>query len=216
MSDSWIQQLSASPVIGIIRDPNPDQAQLQAKSALLSGIHHLEITGTVPHYLELIQQLRQTHPDACIGAGTILDRQTAEAAIAAGAQFLVSPILNPTVIEVARDRQIPMVPGALTPNEIWQALQMKVSAIKVFPIESLGGSTLLKHLNKPLGPLPLIPTGGVTIGNSFEFLTAGALAIGLGGDLFPLDLCQQHQWDFIQMRLQTFMQAIHRWSQEHR
>ncbi len=207
MFKSWRHQLWLSPVIGVIREVDLDQARYQVDLAVTSGIKFIEITTVVPHYLDLIQQLRTRYPQVWIGAGTILDSHSAAEAIGGGSQFLVSPILNLTVVNLAQAHQIPVIPGALTPNEIWQALQLGVPAVKVFPIDSLGGSPYIQRVCKPLGDLPLIPTGGVTTANSLEFLAAGALAVGIGSDLFPQSLQQAQKWNVISERIQSLMQS---------
>ncbi|MEN9203630.1 MAG: bifunctional 4-hydroxy-2-oxoglutarate aldolase/2-dehydro-3-deoxy-phosphogluconate aldolase [Thermostichus sp. DG_1_6_bins_120] len=182
----WLLQLWQHPLIGVIRARESlAQATQQATVAIRAGIRHLEITTQVPQYLQLIAWLRQHYPHCWIGVGTVLHQQMAEEAWQAGAQFCVSPFANEQIIRWSWEVGLPVVPGALTPTEIWSVWQAGATAVKVFPVESLGGSRYIRHLRQPLGSLPLIPTGGVTLANSLEYLRVGAWAVGIAGDLFP-------------------------------
>ncbi|MGY4610271.1 bifunctional 4-hydroxy-2-oxoglutarate aldolase/2-dehydro-3-deoxy-phosphogluconate aldolase [Thermostichus sp. MS-CIW-38] len=182
----WLLHLWQQPLIAVIRLwASPAQALEGSMLAIRAGIRHIEITTQVPQYLELIAQLRQDHPQCWIGVGTVLDRQVAEQAWQAGAQFCVCPFTDEQVIRWGREVGLPIVPGALTPSEIWRAWQAGATAVKVFPVESMGGSRYLRHLQSVLGSLPLIPTGGVTLAKAAEYLQAGAWAVGVAGDLFP-------------------------------
>lgn len=201
--DRKLGRLAHLPLIAIIRQPDPDLAVHLADLTVQAGIFHIEITTQVQDFAEVIQQLRRQYPQAWIGAGTILQDQQAQAALQAGAQFLVSPLLLPSVIHLAQEATTAVIAGALTPQEIWGAFQAGATAVKVFPVESMGGAAYLRRLAKPLGRLPLIPTGGVTLANGAEFLRSGALAIGVGGDLYPAALIRAHQWSQLQQRMQA-------------
>lgn len=184
----WLLQLWQQPLVGVIRaQESLAQATQQATVAIQAGIHQIEITTQVPDYPQLIAQLRQHYPHCWIGAGTVLNRPMAEEARQAGAQFLVAPFADADLIAWAVQVGLPIVPGALTPSEIWAAWRAGATAVKVFPVDSVGGSRYLRHLQQPLGSLPLIPTGGVTLANAAEYLRAGAWAVGIAGDLFPAD-----------------------------
>lgn len=157
----WLLHLWQQPLIAVIRlCSSPDQALQGSTLAIRAGIRHIEITPHVPRYLELIAQLRQDHPQCWIGVGTVSHRQMAEQAWQAGAQFCVCPFTDESIIRWGREVGLPVVPGALTPSEIWKAWQAGATAVKVFPAESMGGSRYLRHLRPVLGSLPLIPTGG--------------------------------------------------------
>ncbi len=201
--EQLLDRLVHLPVIAILRQPDPDLAVHLAHLTVEAGISHLEITTQVQDFSGVIQHLRRQYTQAWVGAGTVLEDQQAEAALQAGAQFLVSPLLLPSVIHLAQEAQAVVIAGALTPQEIWAAFQAGATAVKVFPVESLGGAAYLRRLSKPLGRLPLIPTGGVTLANGAEFLHSGALAIGIGGDLYPAALIQAQQWSQLQQRMQA-------------
>ncbi|MCF2970040.1 bifunctional 4-hydroxy-2-oxoglutarate aldolase/2-dehydro-3-deoxy-phosphogluconate aldolase [Synechococcus sp. Nb3U1] len=186
LTHPWLLQLWQQPLIGVIRaQESLAQATQQATVAIQAGIQHIEITTQVPQYLQLIAELRQHHPQCWIGVGTVLHQHMAKQAWQAGAQFCVSPFADEQVIRWAQEVGLPIVPGALTPTEIGSAWRAGATAVKVFPVESLGGFRYIRHLRQPLGSLPLIPTGGVTLANGLEYLRAGAWAVGIAGDLFP-------------------------------
>ena len=132
----------------------------------------------------MIRQLaRETKGRILIGAGTVLDAETARACMLAGAEFIVSPALNLKTIEICRRYGVAVMPGALTPTEVVTAWEAGADVVKVFPCSSLGGASYLKALKGPLPQIELIPTGGVSLATAAEFLAAGAFALGVGGDL---------------------------------
>jgi 2-dehydro-3-deoxyphosphogluconate aldolase/(4S)-4-hydroxy-2-oxoglutarate aldolase len=138
----------------------------------------------------------------------VLTVQDVEQAIAAGAQFLFSPHTQPQLIHAASAQGIPIIPGALSPTEIVTAWQAGATGVKVFPIKAVGGASYIRCLQGPLGHIPLIPTGGVTLDNATEMLAAGAIAVGLSSSLFPKTLVQAQDWPTITARSQAFMQQI--------
>lgn len=122
-----------------------------------------------------------------IGAGTVRTTGDVQLAAAAGASFIVSPMLSVSVVKAAADHDLICLPGASTPTEIWAALEAGADAVKVFPARELGGPAFLRAIGGPLGRPPLVPTGGVATGDAAAYLTAGALAVGVGGSVFPSD-----------------------------
>jgi 2-dehydro-3-deoxyphosphogluconate aldolase/(4S)-4-hydroxy-2-oxoglutarate aldolase len=165
-------------VIAVLRGLNPDRVDTVTHILREAGIGAIEVTMDSPEAAKSIERL--AHTAVSVGAGTVMSVAEAEVARAAGATFLVAPHTDPTVARWAVERGIPMIPGAFTPTEVVAAWNLGVAAVKVFPA-SVGGPGLLKALRGPLGGLPLIPTGGVTADNAAEFLSAGAVAVGLGG-----------------------------------
>jgi 2-dehydro-3-deoxyphosphogluconate aldolase/(4S)-4-hydroxy-2-oxoglutarate aldolase len=168
-----------------------------ARAAAAGGIRLIEITWNSDQPASLIQQLRTELPHCWIGAGTLLTIAQVETAIAAGSQFLFTPHTAPDLIQVANRHHCPIVPGALSPSEIVTAWQAGASSVKVFPIQSVGGADYIRSLQAPLSGIPLVPTGGVTIANAVEFLQAGAIGVGLSGDLFPKSAIQNGNWEHI-------------------
>ncbi len=147
------------------------------------GIAALEVTMTVPGAIAVMRRLVIERPELLIGAGTVLDPETARICVLEGAQFIVSPALNLATVALCRRYSIAILSGALTPTEVVTAWQAGTDIIKVFPASAMGGAKYLKSLKAPLPQVELIPTGGVSLSNAREFLEVGAFALGVGADL---------------------------------
>lgn len=171
-------------LVPVLRAQSAADAIQLADAITAGGVTVVEVTMTVPGAIEVIRQLRE-HSDGriLVGAGTVLDPETARACMLAGAQFIVSPALNLKTIEVCRHDGIAVIPGALTPTEIVTAWEAGADVVKVFPCSAVGGPKYLKAMKAPLPQIELIPTGGVSLATAAEFLAAGAFALGVGGDL---------------------------------
>ena len=171
-------------LLPVLRAKSVDEALALAEAIEAGGVTALEVTMTVPGAIEVIRQLaRETQGRILIGAGTVLDPETARACMLAGAAFIVSPSLNVKTIELCRRYSVPVMPGALTPTEVLTAWEAGADVVKVFPCSALGGASYLKALKAPLPQIELIPTGGVSLSTAAEFLAAGAFALGVGSDL---------------------------------
>ncbi len=210
---SWLALLQDSvytsrlgKVIAVIRASKMAQAYQMAKAVAAGGIQLIEITWNSDRPAQLINQLRSELPTCIVGTGTLLTLEQMEQAVAAGAQFLFTPHVDPAMIQAAAKMSVPIIPGALSPTEIVTAWSMGASCVKVFPVQALGGVSYIKSLQAPLGHIPLIPTGGVTLANAREFIAAGAIAVGLSGDLFPQPLVAAQNWEAITQRARNFMQ----------
>jgi 2-dehydro-3-deoxyphosphogluconate aldolase/(4S)-4-hydroxy-2-oxoglutarate aldolase len=204
----WLSLLRAARSIAVIRSPQLSLGHQMAQAAVMGGISLIEITWNSDRAPKLISQLRSELPQCMIGTGTVLNLEQLHQAIDAGAQFLFTPHLNPALIAAAVKADIPIVPGALTPTEIVTAWEVGASCVKVFPIQAVGGASYIKALQGPLGHIPLIPTGGVTLNNVQELITAGAIAVGLSGDLFPKKLVDAQDWEAITKRAKTLKQQL--------
>ncbi|MBD1910216.1 bifunctional 4-hydroxy-2-oxoglutarate aldolase/2-dehydro-3-deoxy-phosphogluconate aldolase [Leptolyngbya sp. FACHB-16] len=209
MSIDWLSQLRQERAIAVIRSPEFALGFQMAQAVAAGGMGLIEITWNSDRPAHLIAHLRETLPHCTIGAGTLMTESQVEEAIAAGAQFLFTPHTNPRLIETADRAHVPMVPGTLTPTEIVTAWQAGASAVKVFPIQSVGGANYLRCLQGPIGQIPMIPTGGVTLENTRTFLEAGAIAVGLSGQLFPQQAIATGDWSQITDLAQTLRQRIH-------
>lgn len=193
----WLKLLQQQRAIAVIRASQMELAYQMAIAVAAGGIKLIEITWNTDRAGELIGKLRSELPECTIGTGTLLNLPDLRQAIADGAQFLFTPHVDLAMIQVATKENIPIIPGALTPTEIVTAWQAGASCVKVFPIQAVGGPSYIKSLQAPLGDIPLIPTGGVTLKNAKEFLISGALAVGLAGDLFPHPLLASANWPAI-------------------
>lgn len=178
--------LSMLRIIGLVpvlRAESARQALALAEAISAGGVTVLEVTMTVPGAITVMRSLAEQRPDLLIGAGTVLDPETARMCILEGAQFVVSPALNVKTIEMCHRYSVPVLPGALTPTEIVTAWQAGADVVKVFPASAMGGAKYLKTLKAPLPQIEMIPTGGVSLASAAEFLEAGAFALGVGADL---------------------------------
>lgn len=191
---SWLTLLKKHRAIAVIRSSEKELALQMAKAVAAGGMQFIEITWNTDKAAELIAELRSEFPTFSIGTGTLLNLEQLQQAIDCGAQFLFTPHTDVAMIEAAIDAGVPIVPGAFSPTEILTAWQAGATCVKVFPISGLGGAAYLKSLQGPLGHIPLIPTGGVTLENAKIFIEAGAIAVGLAGDLFPKDLVENRDW----------------------
>jgi 2-dehydro-3-deoxyphosphogluconate aldolase/(4S)-4-hydroxy-2-oxoglutarate aldolase len=207
-NQSWLTLLQHSQAIAVIRATKIDRGHKMAKAIASGGMNLIEITWNSDRPADLIGQLRAELPTCTIGTGTLLNLDQMEQAIAAGAQFLFTPHVDPVMIQAAVSQGIPIIPGALSPTEIVTAWTAGASCVKVFPVGAVGGATYIKSLQGPLGQIPLIPTGGVTLENAKEFISAGAIAVGLSGQLFPQKLVDKGDWEAIAQIAKTLIQQL--------
>ncbi|ADV82503.1 bifunctional 4-hydroxy-2-oxoglutarate aldolase/2-dehydro-3-deoxy-phosphogluconate aldolase [Terriglobus saanensis] len=175
-----MQQVGLMPVV---RASSPAQAVRLARAIAAGGVTVLEVTMTVPGALEALRTLVKENPELLIGAGTVLDPETARTCILEGAQFIVSPGTNVRTIEMCNRYTVPSLPGALTPTEVITAWEAGADVVKVFPASAMGGAKYIKSLKAPLPQIEMIPTGGVSLASAKEFLEAGSFALGVGADL---------------------------------
>lgn len=189
-----LQRVLNSGIVAILRAPSAEQLVPVAEALYRGGIEVLEVTFTVPGAADVIRDLCRTLGDQMLlGAGTILDTETARTAILAGAEFLVSPSVNVDVIRLAHRYDKLMLTGAYTPTEVVTAWEAGADVIKLFPAE-IGGPALLKALRGPLPQVRFLPTGGVNLQTLPSWLEAGACAVGMGGSL--VDAAAMQRGDF--------------------
>ncbi len=176
-------KITAAGLVAVIRAESPDQASRIAEACANGGVAALEITFTVPGASGVIEHLAKNFTgQILLGAGTVLDPETARIAILAGAHFVVSPALNPETARLCNRYQVPYMPGAGTVGEIIEAMESGADIVKVFPGEILGPA-FVKAVKGPLPQANLMPTGGVSLENVDEWINAGAVALGVGGKL---------------------------------
>jgi 2-dehydro-3-deoxyphosphogluconate aldolase / (4S)-4-hydroxy-2-oxoglutarate aldolase len=183
MRERVLAEVERCGVVAIIRMKDPGRLAGVVDALLEGGVRVLEVTMTVPGAVELIRGLASTlPPELVLGAGTVLDVGTAERVIDAGAKFLVTPVLRLPVIDVARRRGVPIMPGCFSPTEILTAWDAGADIVKVFPATALGPG-FLKDVHGPLPQVKLMPTGGVSVENAGDWIRAGAVAVGVGSAL---------------------------------
>lgn len=173
-------------VIPVIRAASREEARSVIEAVAEGGISCIEITMTVPGAVELIAEMSAERSDLLIGAGSVLEPETARECIGAGAKFIVSPATNFDTIEYCGESEVVVMPGALTPTEVVNAWDAGADFVKVFPADSMGGARYLRSLKAPLPHVKLVPTGGVSQSTAADFIKAGAEAVGVGSDLVDL------------------------------
>jgi 2-dehydro-3-deoxyphosphogluconate aldolase/(4S)-4-hydroxy-2-oxoglutarate aldolase len=176
-----------------IRVGSADQALYAAKTLYAAGIPIAEITMTVPGAINVIGELAQKFPSMVVGAGTVLDKETAERCLDAGARFITSTGLVMEVIGTAHRRGVVVIPGALTPTEVISAWKAGADYVKIYPAAALGGDLYIRSLKLPLPQVSLIAAGGVNQQTATGFILAGATALGVGSELLPKEAIRRHQ-----------------------
>lgn len=176
-----------------VRVKSADHAIYAAETLFQAGIPVAEITMTVPDAVGVIRKLAQGFPELIVGAGTVLDRDTAERCLDAGARFLTSTGLVAEVIESALARNVVAIPGALTPTEVIAAWKAGADFVKIYPTAPVGGDMYIRSLKVPLPQVKLIAAGGINQQNAIRFISAGASALGVGIELLPRDAIQRRQ-----------------------
>jgi len=210
MSDreSRLRRIEDGGVIGVIRAQSSAHLISVARAIKEGGVDVIEVTMTTPNALGVIRETSQEFAqEVLIGVGSVLDAETARAAILAGAEYVVCPIFDPSIITMAHRYSKPALPGCLTPTEIINAWAAGADMIKVFPATALGP----QYFRDVLGPLPqvkLCPTGGVDLGNAAEFIKAGAAALGVGSALVDKQAVAEGRFDVVTETARKFREAV--------
>lgn len=203
-----LPQLDKVPVIGILRGCPPERVEEVAFTAVEGGLLALEVTFDSEGAAGQLAQLRKSFPQLAIGAGTVLERAQLESAASSGASFIVTPVIEEDLLGACRELGLPCLMGAATPTEIWRAHRLGAEGIKVFPAEQLGGLAYLAALRSPLGPLALVPTGGVDAANARAYLESGAVALGVGSSVFPRQAMQDGDLSAIGRAVEHLVAAL--------
>lgn len=204
-----LQRISEVGVIPVVRAASGEEATKVIKAIKLGGLSILEITMTVPGAIKVIEEVANRYgEEVVVGAGTVLDPDTARDCILAGATFVVSPSLNVQTIELCRSQSIAVFPGGLTPTEVVTAWQAGADAVKIFPCGAVGGAKYLASLKAPLPQVEMIPTGGVSLATAAEFIAAGAFAIGVGADLVNLSAIRSGEPDKVAEAARAYVAAV--------
>ena len=202
------QRIEEIGIIPAIRVSAPDEALFAAEAVWRHGIPIVEVTMTVPGAIEVISQLARQNPGVIAGAGSVPDRETAARCVEAGAQFLTSTGLDLDVVHFAVTQNIVVFPGALTPTEVMAAWKAGPDFIKIFPCAQVGGPAYIKALRGPFPYIPLIASGGVNQQTAGDFIRAGAVALGIGGELIPHDAIQGRQEHWIGELARRFLHMV--------
>ncbi|HUX45086.1 MAG TPA: bifunctional 4-hydroxy-2-oxoglutarate aldolase/2-dehydro-3-deoxy-phosphogluconate aldolase [Terracidiphilus sp.] len=204
-TEAWLERVGLIPVL---RARNATQAHAVVKAMLAGGVTVVEVTMTVPGAVDLLRELKAEYPKLLLGSGTVTTAAEAEATIAAGAEFVVSPSLHADVIAATKAAGKVSIPGALTPTEVITAERAGADYVKIFPCSAVGGASYLKSLLAPFPHLKLIPTGGVTLQTAESFLKAGARALGVGSDLVDLAAIDAGDPEKITKTARAYLQTL--------
>jgi len=204
-----IKQIEETGLVPVVRAASSDEAMRVIDAINEGGVSVLEITMTVPGAVGVIEEVAKKYGSAAtVGAGTVLDPETARICILAGAQFIVSPALNLDTIAMCRRYGVPVMPGALTPTEVVTAWSAGADFVKVFPCGSVGGASYIKNLKGPLPQIKFIPTGGVSLKTAADFIKAGSSALGVGTDLVDVKAIRAGDPTVVTERAKQFVEII--------
>ena len=204
-----LERIKSIGIIPVVRASSGDEALQAVESIKAGGLPILEITMTVPGAVGIIEKISARYGDeVLVGAGTVLNAETARDCLRAGAQFVVSPALNLETIAFCRDAGFAVMPGALTPTEVVTAWSAGADMVKVFPCGAMGGASYIKSLRAPLPQIELVPTGGVSLSTAASFIEAGAAAIGVGADLVDIKAIRAGESGRITETTRAYIEAV--------
>src|SRR5215468_8141825 len=204
-----VNQIESLGLVPVVRASSSDEAIQVIEAIMAGGVNVLEITMTVPGAVRVIEKVADKYgSDVLVGAGTVLDPETARACLLAGAQFVVSPALNLGTIELCHRYSAPVMPGVLTPTEVVTAWSAGADIVKVFPCGSVGGASYIKNLKGPLPQIKMVPTGGVSLKTAADFITAGSSALGVGTDLVDVKAIRAGEAHVVSERARQFVEII--------
>lgn len=199
-------------LIPIIRVESADVAMKVAEAFLEANVNIIEVTMSVPGAVDLVRQLVRAYGDkVLIGTGTVVNGEMAEEVIKAGSEFIVSPNYSKNLIDVAVKHGKPIIPGALTPTEIYDAWSLGSDAVKVFPCGNVGGAAYIKAVRGPLPQIPLVPTGGVDLETAGPLLEAGAFALGVGSAITDKKAIKEGRYEVISENVGKFLSVVERY-----
>lgn len=204
-----VQMIKELGLVPVIRTSNAETAMRAVEAVCEGGIRCVEITMTVDRAIYALEQVANKYGDrVLLGAGTVLDPETARSCMLAGANFFVTPSLNLKTIEMAKRYSKAIFPGALTPTEILTAWEAGADAVKVFPCNAVGGASYVKALKGPFPQIEVVPTGGVNLETVGAFLAAGACAVGVGGELVDGKSIANGNYEIFTERARQFLAAV--------
>jgi len=195
-------------IIPAVRLSSAEDALFAVEAVASGGIPIVEVTMTVPGALEVIENLAHNRPEVIVGAGTVLDIEAARRCLGAGAKFLTSTGLDLEMVDFAVKQEVVVFPGVLTPTEVIMASKAGADFVKIFPCSQLGGPAYIKALKAPFPQVPLIASGGVNQRTAADFIVAGAVAVGIGGDLIQPDAIKCRERDWIRELAHRFVHLV--------
>jgi 2-dehydro-3-deoxyphosphogluconate aldolase / (4S)-4-hydroxy-2-oxoglutarate aldolase len=200
-------EIRKQKIVAIIRGDSTDLIESTVESLYQGGIRLVEITMNTQGALNGIERIKQAFPEMLVGAGTVLDPETARSAIVAGASYILTPTLKASTIEMGNRYNVPVIPGVLTPTEALTAYEAGAKMVKIFPIRSLGPK-YISDLHGPLPHLDMMAVGGISLDNASSFIKAGSCALGIGSSLVDNTLVQQGDFTEIEKRARRFVETL--------
>ncbi len=202
-----LTQILSGKIVSIIRQSEGESVLDIVKAIHKGGVNAIEITSNTPGCFDFVQEINQKWPDIIVGVGTVTDRKITQKAIEAGAKFLVTPITKKKIVREAHIHDVPVLMGAFTPTEIFNAYQLGADAVKLFPAGNLG-LAYMKAVMAPLSAIPIIPTGGVNIENMTDWLNAGAVGLGIGNGITNPEFIKNKDFDKITLLASQFVEKV--------
>ncbi len=202
-----LSKILSGKIVSIVRQKESKHVLDIVEAIYKGGITAIEVTSNTPQCFDLIKEINQNWPEIMVGVGTVTDRKIALDAINAGAKFLVTPITNKKIVKVAHHHDIPVLMGAFTPTEIYNAAKYGADAVKLFPAGNLG-LAYMKAVMAPLSDVPIIPTGGININNACDWLEAGAVGLGIGNAITNTSFIQQKEFEKITALAAQFVDKV--------
>ena len=204
-----LAQITGIGLMPVVRTESAESAILAIEAIYRGGVRVAEITMTVPGAVRALERIADEFGDKIVlGAGTVLDPETARVCMLAGAEFLVTPSLKLATIEIAKRYSKVVCPGALTPTEVLTAWEAGADIVKIFPCGNVGGPKYIKALKGPFPQIEMIPTGGVNLETAGEFLKAGACAVAVGGELVDARLIKEARYHLIEEKARQYLAAV--------
>lgn len=204
-----LSRIIRTGIVPVVRAASGEEALAVIDAIRGGGIDVIELTMTVPGAVEVIRELARRYGEQVVlGAGTVLDAETARACMLAGARFIVSPILDEATVNCCRTYGVPAMPGALTPTEVVRAWRAGAAMVKIFPCSAVGGASYVRALKAPLPQIDLLPTGGVSLDTAADFIAAGATAIGAGADLVDVKKIRAGQAAAVTERARQYLEQV--------
>ena len=203
-----LENIKREKLVPVIRTNSMNEARTAVEILSKCGIKVFEITMTVPNATDLIAELNESNTDVLIGAGTVLDKQTAQKCIEASAKFIVSPAYDAETVKFCRDKNVAIMPGTLTPTEVLAAWNAGADCVKVFPCDALGGAKYLKTLKTLFPHIEMMPTGGVSLETIADFFKAGAIAVGVGTDLVDFKAMREGNLEVVAAKARDYLDIV--------
>jgi 2-dehydro-3-deoxyphosphogluconate aldolase/(4S)-4-hydroxy-2-oxoglutarate aldolase len=205
------ERIIKARVIAVVRASDVEAARELVEAYIAAGVKTVELTTSIRGWETLLEIVcGECEVDTVVGVGTVTAAEEVDRAVDLGAGFIVSPFVSETVMESANINNVSIIPGALTPSEIARAYDLGADMVKVFPVSSVGGPAYIEALLAPMPGWELVPTGGVTTDNAVEYFRAGAVAVGLGGNLAPRDKVRERDWDGVISHVNSFLAELDR------